>query len=157
MTHLLAVQAKTKSHQAKRLFLLAAILPLALTLSATTAADPARIFTLDNTVNSYDPALAEDTRAGEQYWFVDKQYLDGRTLKLSVVRPGQATHAPHRHGEDEIFFVLEGKAEFYLDGKTRVVGPYTSLYCPPNHEHGIRNVGDGDLKYLVIKKYDLEN
>ena len=30
---------------------------------------------------------------------------------------------------------------------------YTSFYCPSNVEHGIRNTGDTELKYLVIKKY----
>jgi mannose-6-phosphate isomerase-like protein (cupin superfamily) len=29
-----------------------------------------------------------------------------------------------------------------------------SFYCPPSVEHGIRNVGDTELKYLVIKKYN---
>jgi mannose-6-phosphate isomerase-like protein (cupin superfamily) len=74
-------------------------------------------------------------------------------LKLSVVEPGKATHAPHQHEEDEFFFILEGQAEFYLDGKTKVVGPYTSLYCPSNVEHGIKNAGSTQLKYLVVKKY----
>ena len=74
---------------------------------------------------------------------------------MSVVRPHDATHPPHAHPEDEFFFVLEGRAEFFLDGHTRVVSPYTSLYCPPNVEHGIRNAGDGELKYLVIKKYPM--
>jgi oxalate decarboxylase/phosphoglucose isomerase-like protein (cupin superfamily) len=32
----------------------------------------------------------------------------------------------------------------------------TSFYCPSFSEHGIRNVGDTELKYLVIKKYDLK-
>ena len=31
--------------------------------------------------------------------------------------------------------------------------PTTSFYCPSNVMHGIRNVGDTELKYLVIKKY----
>ena len=43
-------------------------------------------------------------------------------------------------------------ATFYLDGETVEVGPHTSVYCPPNAEHGISNAGSGDLKYLVIKK-----
>jgi mannose-6-phosphate isomerase-like protein (cupin superfamily) len=93
------------------------------------------------------------TDAGYQYWFVDKNFLDGRTIKLSAVKPHEATHAPHFHPEDEFFFILEGKAEFYLNGHTRVVGPMTSLYCPSYVEHGIRNAGDTELKYLVIKKY----
>jgi quercetin dioxygenase-like cupin family protein len=50
--------------------------------------------------------------------------------------------------------VLEGKVEFYLNGRTKVVGPFSSLYCPPNVEHAIRNVGDTKAKYLVVKKYE---
>ena len=113
-----------------------------------------RKFTIDNCVNEFSLAKAESTKVGYQYWFVDKNFLDGRTLKMSVVKPHEATHPPHRHPEDEFFFVLEGKAEFYLDGKTKIAGPYTSFYCPSNVEHGIRNVGDTTLKYLVIKKYE---
>ncbi len=111
-------------------------------------------FTIENCVNEFSLARAESTKVGYQYWFVDKNFLDGRTLKMSVVKPQEATHPPHRHPEDEFFFVLEGRAEFYLDGKTKVAGPYTSFYCPSNIEHGIRNVGDTILKYLVIKKYE---
>lgn len=110
-------------------------------------------YTIDNCVNEFSIDRTEKTQAGYQYWFVDKSFADRKTLKLSVVEPHQATHAPHSHPEDEFFFILEGKAEFYLNGKTKIVGPYTSLYCPSYSEHGIRNAGDTVLKYLVIKKY----
>jgi quercetin dioxygenase-like cupin family protein len=113
-------------------------------------------YTIDNCVSEFKSQTIEKTEAGFQFWFADKEFTgDGRTLKMSVVDPGKATHAPHKHAEDEFFFVLEGKAEFYLDGKTKVVGPLTSLYCPSNVEHGIKNAGDTQLKYLVIKKYIL--
>jgi mannose-6-phosphate isomerase-like protein (cupin superfamily) len=120
---------------------------------APTPAPAAKRYTIESCVNVFDPAKVEPTQAGFQYWFVGRDFLDGRTLKMSVVAPHQATHAPHAHVEDEIFFVVEGTAEFFLDGKTRVAGPMTSFYCPSNVEHGIRNVGDTQLKYLVIKKY----
>jgi quercetin dioxygenase-like cupin family protein len=113
-----------------------------------------RKFTIENCVNEFSIAKAESTKVGYQYWFVDKNFLDGRTLKMSVVKPREATHPPHQHPEDEFFFVLEGRAEFYLDSKTKVAGPYASFYCPSNVEHGIRNAGDTILKYLVIKKYE---
>lgn len=113
-----------------------------------------RKFTIENCVNEFSIAKVESTKVGYQYWFVDEDFLDGRTLKMSVVKPHEATHPPHQHAEDEFFFVMEGKAEFYLDGKTKVAEPYTSFYCPSNSEHGIRNVGDTLLKYLVIKKYE---
>ncbi|MEG8947142.1 cupin domain-containing protein [Rosettibacter firmus] len=110
-------------------------------------------FTIDNCVNEFSIDKIIKTEVGYQYWFVDKDFLDGRTLKLSVVAPHSATHPPHSHEEDEFFFVLEGTAEFYLDGETKVGKAYSSFYCPPNSTHGIRNIGDKELKYLVIKKY----
>jgi len=111
-------------------------------------------YTIQNCVNEFTLGKIESTKVGYQYWFADKDFIDGRTLKMSVVAPHSATHPPHSHPEDEFFFVLEGKAEFYLNGQTKVAGPYTSFYCPSHSTHGIRNVGDSVLKYLVIKKYE---
>ena len=119
--------------------------------------DSVKLFNISNCVNELNINESVPTKVGYQYWFADKDFIDGRTLKMSVVKPGAATHPPHTHENDEFFFVLEGKAEFYLNGETRVVGPYTSLYCPPNSMHGIRNAGDTELKYLVIKKYPKED
>ena len=110
-------------------------------------------FTLDNSVVEISPERGEKTKAGYQFTFADPEFIDGQTLKLSAVGPGLASHDPHRHPEDEFFFVLEGRARFFLDGQTRTVGPWTSFYCPSNQLHGISNAGDTELKYLVIKKY----
>ena len=111
-------------------------------------------YTIENCLNEFSTGKIEKTEAGYQYWFVNKDLADGKTLKMSVVKPHSATHAPHSHPEDEFFFVVEGKVEFSLNGRTRVVGPFSSLYCPSNVEHGIRNVGDQEAKYLVVKKYE---
>lgn len=110
-------------------------------------------FTIENCVNEYSEEKSDKTKSGHRFWFADKEFIDGRTIKLSAVKANSATHPPHTHAEDEFFFVLEGNAKFFLDGKSKVVGPYTSLYCPANVPHGISNAGDEELKYLVIKKY----
>jgi quercetin dioxygenase-like cupin family protein len=114
------------------------------------------LFTIENCVNQFNLKDTINTKMGYQYWFVDKNFLDGRTLKMSVVKPNSATHAPHTHSEDEFFFVLEGKAEFHLNGETSIGTKYSSFYCPPNSVHGIRNIGEAELKYLVIKKYNMD-
>ena len=111
-------------------------------------------FTIENCVSQFNMEGSVKTDVGYQFWFVDKEDLDGRTLKMSVVEPGGATHPPHAHEVDEFFFILEGTAEFYLDGKTKVAGAYSSFYCPSNVPHGISNAEDTELKYLVIKKYE---
>lgn len=110
-------------------------------------------YTIENCVNHFELDKATKNKVGYQYWFIDKNFIDGNTLKMSIVGPHLATHPPHRHVEEEFFFVLEGTATFYLDGKTVTAGPYTSFYCPSNAEHGISNAGDTELKYLVMKKY----
>ncbi len=111
-------------------------------------------YSIENCVNHFELDKAQKTKVGYQYWFIDQNFIDGNTLKMSVVGPKLSTHPPHRHIEEEFFFVLEGTATFYLDGKTVTAGPYTSFYCPSNAEHGISNAGDTELKYLVMKKYE---
>jgi quercetin dioxygenase-like cupin family protein len=111
-------------------------------------------YTIDNCITKFSKDKIEKTDAGYQFWFVDKNFADGKTLKLSVVGPHTATHPPHVHPEDEIFFILEGKMEVFLVDQWKAVDPFTSFYCPSNVKHGIRNVGDTEAKYLVIKKYE---
>lgn len=114
----------------------------------------AKKYTFENCINRFDITKSSKTAVGYQYWFIDQNFLkDGLTVKMSVVGPNQATHAPHKHAGDEIFFVLQGTARFYLDGKTTIGGVNTSFYCPENSEHGISNADSTELKYLVIRKY----
>jgi len=110
-------------------------------------------YNMENSAKTFSMDAIDKTAGGYVHWFFDKGFAQGRTVKLSVVRPGAANHPPHRHEGHEFFFVLEGQAEFFLEGETRRVGPQTALYCAPNSLHGIGNAGAGELKYLVIKDY----
>ena len=139
----------------KRIYFLLSIYFLLTAVTVTKAQEDnkEKQYTIDNCVNKFDMSKTVKTSVGYQYWFVDKNFVDGRTLKMSVVVPREATHAPHKHVEDEFFFVLEGTAKFYLNGESTTGGAYSSFYCPSGSEHGISNAGDTELKYLVIKKY----
>ncbi len=148
-----------KSAQTKKLLLSLALLGgITSAFFAQQPADtaPEKQWSLENCVTVFDPAKGSPTKVGYQFWFADKDFTgDGRTLKMSVVAPRKATHAPHVHEEDEFFFILEGTAKFYLNGDSVTVPPYTSLYAPPYSLHGIANAGDTEMKYLVVKKYNL--
>lgn len=133
-------------------FILIGFLLCLISVQRATAQD--KTYSIEDCVNTFSEDQAISTKVGYQYWFADKDFLDGRTIKMSAVAPGKSTHAPHQHPEDEFFYVLEGTAQFHLDGKEVVVEANTSLYCPPNSMHGIKNVGETELKYLVIKKYE---
>jgi len=122
------------------------------------AADPApmtaaKSYSIDACVTAFDAAKTVPNGPGRAFWFADENFTpDHRTLKLSIMPAKAASHPPHQHPEDEFFLVLEGTAEFFLNGERRVVGAMTSLYAPSNVPHGIRNVGDTELRYLVIKQ-----
>jgi len=119
---------------------------------------PARKFpTLDQCVSHLELSRATKTPTGSQFWLVGRDLANGKTLKISVVEPHKAIHAPHHHEEDEFYFILQGTAEFYLNGERTTGGPNTSFYCPSNSEHGISNAGDTELRYLVIKQYNPDN
>ena len=83
--------------------------------------------------------------------------LEGGSGALTVASGSAATAYAVlniTHAGDEIFYVLQVTAKFYLNGKTTTGGPNTTFYCPDDGtEHGISNAGNTELKYLVIRKY----
>jgi quercetin dioxygenase-like cupin family protein len=141
-------------HKLSIIFLLILFSTLVFAQESKDSSDRKKQWTIDECVSAFNIEDTVGTSVGYQYWFFDKDFIDGRTIKMSVVAPHSATHKPHKHSEDEFYFVLEGTAEFYLDGKTMTGEKYSAFYCPRNIEHGIRNIGDAELKYLVIKKYE---
>jgi mannose-6-phosphate isomerase-like protein (cupin superfamily) len=56
------------------------------------------------------------------------------------------THADHA----DSFFVLEGEAEFTIDGEVFRAGPGTFVAAPVGAVHGFRNAGPGNLRMLNI-------
>lgn len=56
------------------------------------------------------------------------------------------THADHA----DSFYVLEGEAEFTIDGQLHRFGPGGFVAAPMGTVHGFRNAGDGDLRLLNV-------
>jgi mannose-6-phosphate isomerase-like protein (cupin superfamily) len=58
---------------------------------------------------------------------------------------------PHSHADHvDSFYVLEGEAEFTMDGEVVRAGPGTWVAAPVGVVHGFRNVGPGDLRMLNV-------
>ena len=61
-----------------------------------------------------------------------------------------AGRPPHYHlHEDEWFFPLEGRVEFFKDGAWSEVPLGTAVLMPRNVVHTFRNVGDTPLRMLI--------
>jgi XRE family transcriptional regulator, regulator of sulfur utilization len=76
--------------------------------------------------------------------------LDELECHITTLNPGQTSHAPHRHPEEEILIVREGTVESLVNGELQRVGPGSVIFQASNQEHAIRNVGNTPATYHVF-------
>jgi quercetin dioxygenase-like cupin family protein len=69
---------------------------------------------------------------------------------ITTLNPGKESHAPHRHPQEELILIKEGKLEVHINGKTQVAGPGSTLFYASNDAHAVKNVGDTRATYWVI-------
>lgn len=94
--------------------------------------------------------LAGDGTLLREYLHPDKAPLDLRySLAHATVRRGQ-TSLEHRLSHSEVYCILEGEGDLRIDGESRRVTAGDVAYIPPGSIQCIRNVGDGELKFLCI-------
>jgi quercetin dioxygenase-like cupin family protein len=73
---------------------------------------------------------------------------------MSIVdSEGPAGSGPPRHihdREDEVFVILTGRVEFWLEGERFTRGPGETAFVPRGKEHTFRVIGPGTSRHLVI-------
>jgi quercetin dioxygenase-like cupin family protein len=70
---------------------------------------------------------------------------------MTKLQPGTAPHPPHKHVNEEIFFLREGTMELTVEGKTSRLGPGSIMYIASNEMHGAKNVGDVPAQYFILE------
>ena len=60
-----------------------------------------------------------------------------KTMIMFVTGAPNSIHAPHRHESEQITIVLDGAADFILEGKLYPLEKGDGIIVPPNIEHGI--------------------
>lgn len=74
----------------------------------------------------------------------------GAFTMVQVVTPPGGGPPPHWHTrEDEWFYVLEGRVEFWQDGVWTEVPVGSAAYLPRGSRHAFRNCGDTPLRMIV--------
>jgi quercetin dioxygenase-like cupin family protein len=70
---------------------------------------------------------------------------------ISTLNPGQASHLPHRHPQEELIIVKEGLLDVSIGGQvTPRLGPGSMFFFAANDAHAVRNAGDTRATYFVI-------
>lgn len=113
-------------------------------------ADPAR---LGSAIFHWDKLAVEtkETGARRAIASLPTATMANFSVHSSTIKAGLAPHAPHRHPDDEIVLVKEGRLEVTINGVTTRVGPGSILFLSSGDMHGWKNVGDTDATYYVIR------
>lgn len=76
--------------------------------------------------------------------------VDQLEIHITTLNPGQASHPPHRHINEELIILREGECETLSNGKWVKVGPGSIVFNASNSLHSIRNIGTVPAIYDVI-------
>jgi quercetin dioxygenase-like cupin family protein len=74
-----------------------------------------------------------------------------KLLTVRVHMPKGKGHGYHKHPSmEEVIYVLEGKAEQWVDGEMQILKPGEIAHIPPNVVHATYNAGQKVLRFLAI-------
>jgi mannose-6-phosphate isomerase-like protein (cupin superfamily) len=71
------------------------------------------------------------------------------SLAHAKVKPGEISYA-HRLRSSEVYYILKGEGEMYVDNEKEKVFAGQVIYIPPNSVQRIKNTGMNDLTFLCI-------
>ena len=122
-----------------------------LTLSAV-ALMSAQTAVLPSTLFEWSALTPQPNRTGEVRRVVQKPTatLEELEIHITTLRPGEQSHPPHQHINEEILIVKEGTVEALVNGELKRGGPGSLIFQASNVPHNIKNVGTDPATYHVI-------
>lgn len=104
-------------------------------------------------VFAWDQLPVEKTASGERRAVFDgaTATVDRLETHVTTVNPGSASHAAHRHPDEELVYVREGVIEATIDGRTQRAPAGSVIFFASNDLHGMRNAGDVPASYFVLR------
>jgi XRE family transcriptional regulator, regulator of sulfur utilization len=76
--------------------------------------------------------------------------LDELEIHITTLNPGQTSHPPHQHPNEELLIVKEGTVEALVAGEWKRLGVGSVIFQASNQPHAIRNAGAGPATYHVV-------
>ncbi len=118
--------------------------------AATPAPAPAA---LASGVFAWDSLPVEKTASGERRAIFDSvtATVDRLETHITTIDVGKASHAAHRHPDEELIFVREGIIEATINGVAHKAPAGSVIFYASNDLHGMRNAGDTRASYFVLR------
>ncbi|MGF1522382.1 MAG: cupin domain-containing protein [Leptolyngbyaceae cyanobacterium] len=94
--------------------------------------------------------IAGDNTQLRELLHPDKQAIELRYSLAHAVVPVGETSIDHSLTTSEVYYILSGQGEMYIDGETQSVRPGDAIYIPPNARQFIRNTGQEPIVFICI-------
>ena len=128
-----------------------ALVSVGLTLGIGAAAQQQTAL-LPSSVFDWNAVPVKQTNVGStrQFLRTPTATLDELEIHVTTLNPGQTSHAPHQHPNEELLIIKEGTVEALVNGALKTVGTGSVIFQASNQLHGIRNIGTGPATYHVV-------
>ncbi len=100
----------------------------------------------------WDKLVAKKTGVGERRDVTDlaTPTIQRFECHISTLNPGEISHPPHHHAQEEFIIIKEGTLDVSINGRTTRVGPGSLFFFASNDVHNVKNVGDVPSTYFVF-------
>jgi len=104
-------------------------------------------------VYTWDSLPVEKTASGERRAIFDAATATVDRLEThgTTIDSGKASHAAHKHPDEELIFVREGVIEATINGVAHQAPAGSVIFYASNDLHGMRNAGEGQASYFVLR------
>ncbi|GAB2563555.1 cupin domain-containing protein [Spirosoma aerophilum] len=72
-------------------------------------------------------------------------------IHATTLSPHQAPHPAHKHDDEELIIIKEGKLTVTIEGRTKTLGPGSIALMMPGDEHGFDNQSGSPATYYVMR------
>lgn len=114
---------------------------------------PAAPGRLGSAIFQWDQLEAKETKTGARRAVTDlpTSTLANFECHVTTLKAGETPHAPHRHADEEIVLLMEGKLDVTINGVTTRVTPGSIVFVSSGDEHGWKNAADTAATYYVLR------
>jgi quercetin dioxygenase-like cupin family protein len=107
---------------------------------------------LGSTVFKWEDFKFHSTNAGMQAPVANQPTTTLKTFEshITTLNPGNISHQPHRHPQEELILLKEGTLDVSINGKIQRVSAGSMFLFASNDLHNVKNVGDTSATYFVF-------
>ncbi len=81
---------------------------------------------------------------------VDSQKNDKVSISILLISPGKEVPIHVHEAQIDSIYVVEGVGEVYINDSWRKINPGDYVFVLPQEKHGVRNIGNEDLKLFIV-------